>query len=93
MAQQTAVEWFAQQLLSYKNPTNINGTDYISIPINKFEFLEMKAKEMEKEQIEISDEEIEKAIIDQDVVKQEGYCHCFLEGAKWYREKLNNKNE
>ena len=48
----TAVEWFAQQLLSYKNPTNINGTDYISIPINKVEFLETKAKQMEKEQQE-----------------------------------------
>lgn len=42
-------------------------------------------------QTEISDEEIEKAIIDQDVVKQEGYCHCFLEGAKWYREQLKSK--
>lgn len=47
----TAVEWFAQQLLSYKNPTNINGTDYISIPVNKLEFLEIKSKEMEKENI------------------------------------------
>ena len=42
-------------------------------------------------QTEISDEEIEKAIIHQDVVKQEGYCHCFLEGAKWYREQLKKK--
>ena len=50
-----------------------------------------KVKQMEKEQIEISDEEIEKAIIDQDIVKQEGYCHCFLEGAKWYREQLKKK--
>ena len=48
---QTAVEWLSKQILSYKNPTNINGTDYISIPINKLEFLEMKAKQMEKEQI------------------------------------------
>ena len=48
---QTAVEWLSKQILSYKNPTNINGIDYISIPINKLEFLEMKAKQMEKEQI------------------------------------------
>ena len=46
----TSVEWFAQQLLSYKSQTNINGTDYILIPINKVEFLETKAKQMEKEQ-------------------------------------------
>ncbi len=50
MAQQTAVEWLAQQVLSYKSPTNINGTDYILIPINKVELLKTKAKAMEKEQ-------------------------------------------
>lgn len=51
MAQQTAVEWLAQQVLSYKSPTNINGTDYILIPINKVELLKTKAKQMEKEQM------------------------------------------
>lgn len=59
MPQQTAVEWFAKEILSYKNPTNISGTDYILIPINKVDFLETKAKQMEKDQVEISDEEIE----------------------------------
>ena len=49
--QQTAVEWFANEVLYYKNPTNINGTDYILIPINKIEHLKEQAKEMEKEQI------------------------------------------
>lgn len=48
---QTAVEWFAKQVLGYKSPTNINGTDYISIPTNKIEFLQEQAKEMEKNQI------------------------------------------
>jgi hypothetical protein len=47
----TAVEWFANKVLLYKNPTNINGTDYIVIPINKIEHLQEKAKEMAKEQI------------------------------------------
>ena len=46
---QTAVEWLADNVLSYKNPTNINGTDYILIPINKVEYLRGQAKEMEKE--------------------------------------------
>ena len=46
---QTAVEWFSDNVLSYKNPTNINGTDYILIPINKVEYLKEQAKEMEKE--------------------------------------------
>jgi len=47
----TAVEWLAKQVLEYKNPTNVNGTDYVLIPINKIEFLQAEAKEMEKEQI------------------------------------------
>jgi len=46
---QTAVEWLADNVLSYKHPTNINGTDYILIPINKVEYLTGQAKEMEKE--------------------------------------------
>jgi len=47
----SAVEWFADNVLSYKHPTNINGTDYILIPINKVEYLTGQAKEMEKKQI------------------------------------------
>ena len=50
MEQQTAVEQFADNVLSYKNPTNINGTDYILIPINKVEYLKQQAKQMEREQ-------------------------------------------
>ena len=52
MEQQTAVEQFADNVLSYKNPTNINGTDYILIPINKVEYLKQQAKQMEREQKE-----------------------------------------
>jgi len=48
---QTAVEWFSEKVLSYKHSTNINGTDYIMIPINKVEHLKDQAKEMEKEQM------------------------------------------
>ena len=49
---QTAVEWLSDNVLSYKHPTNINGTDYILIPINKVEYLKEQAKGMEKEQNE-----------------------------------------
>ncbi len=55
---QSAVEWFAKQVLEYKNPTNVNGTDYVLIPINKIEFLQVKAKEIEKEQRGYSEEEV-----------------------------------
>lgn len=45
----SAVEWLADNVLSYKHPTNINGTDYILIPINKVEYLTGQAKEMEND--------------------------------------------
>ena len=51
MEQQTAVEQFADNVLSYKNPTNINGTDYILIPINKVEYLKQQALQMERERM------------------------------------------
>ena len=51
MSKKTAVEQFAAEVLKYKNPTNLNGTDYVMIPINKLEYLKEQAKEMEKEQI------------------------------------------
>ena len=45
-----------------------------------------KAKEMEKQQMIISDEEIEKAA-------EENTCYMddFIKGAKWYREQLKSR--
>lgn len=40
-----------------------------------------------------SDEDIEESIIEQDVVRQQGYCHCFLDGAKWMKEQILNQNK
>jgi hypothetical protein len=51
MSEKTAVEQFAAEVLKYKNPTNLNGTDYVMIPINKLEYLREQAKEIEKEQM------------------------------------------
>ena len=48
---ESAVEWYTKQILEYKSPANINGTDYILIPVNKVDFLQEQSKEMEKEQI------------------------------------------
>ena len=50
MSEKTAVEQFAAEVLKYKNPTNLNGTDYVMIPINKLEYLIEQAKEIEKGQ-------------------------------------------
>ena len=46
----TAVEFIVEQVLAYKSPTNVNGTDYILIPVDKIDFLKEQSKEMEKEQ-------------------------------------------
>ena len=40
-----------------------------------------------------SDEEIERAMIDKDIVRQQGYCHCFLEGAIWMKNRILNQNK
>ena len=40
-----------------------------------------------------SDEEIEAKVIEQDIVRQQGYCHCFIEGAKWMKEQILNQNK
>ena len=48
----------------------------------------LKAIEMEKEQIIISDEEIEKASYDQAT-----FAPSFIAGAKWYHEQLMKNNK
>jgi hypothetical protein len=53
---ESAVEWYTKQILEYKSPTNVNGTDYILIPVNKVDFLQEQAKEMEKQQSYTYDE-------------------------------------
>jgi hypothetical protein len=68
---QTAIEWLIEQCPRIET-------------IVASSVLE-QAKEMEKQQIEISDEEIEKA------VKNPMHdAYDFREGAKWYREQLKN---
>jgi hypothetical protein len=69
---QTAIEWLIEQCPRIET-------------IVASSVLE-QAKEMEKQQIEISDEEIEKA------VKNPMHdAYSFREGAKWYRQQIKNK--
>ena len=69
----TAVEWCTKQILEYKNPTNINGTDYILIPVDKIEFLQEQAKEMEKEQIKDSYCDGRLSVINKQIISAEKY--------------------
>ena len=86
MVQQTAVEWLAEQ--------------YKKCGVLTEERLK-KAKQMEKEQTEISDEEIWKEANnsanknsindDYDLGVFKGQLSGFFDGAKWYREQLKQR--
>jgi len=77
----TAVNWMIEELI--KKHVGKVGNEYVEI----FE----KAKEMEEQQTEISDEEIEKAARDYDNGDIYGPPLVnFEQGAFWYREKLKS---
>ena len=76
MSKQTGLDWFLDYLI--KQPY------YTEIP----SFVIIVAKQMEKEQTEISDEEIERISIQFDSYSSKLF---FQLGAKWYREQLKKK--
>jgi hypothetical protein len=52
-----------------------------------------KAKEMEKQQMIISDEDIEKEANENSINYKQRYMssRSFIDGAKWYREQLKSR--
>jgi hypothetical protein len=79
---QTAIEWLVEQFnLDYNGENELSPSEFIK-----------QAKEMEKQQTEISDEEIEKAALDYDnsVIYGPPLVH-FEQGAFWYREQLKSR--
>ena len=80
----TSIEWLQHKL------NNIKPTEFCSIETIK-EWVE-QAKEMHKQEMEISDEEIEKAALDYDngVIYGPPLVH-FEQGAFWYREQLKQR--
>ena len=74
----TAVEWLEEMLKEYKY-LNKNADHYFE-----------QAKQMEKDKIEISDEEIEK-IAKEHVLYNESKRNWVVEGMKLYREQLKRK--
>ena len=87
MTQQTAVDFIKEQL-SKNEDIRWRGSDIDSIY--------KQAKQMEKEQTVISDEEIEK-LADEFALKYytsgvtEDEVSAFVTGMKWYREQLKKK--
>ena len=82
MKQQTAVEWLIEKLNEPQYPEDI--PKFIN-----------QAKEMERHQMPITDEEIYDGIIKHCKIPHERICaeiNAMVEGAKWYREQLKNKD-
>ena len=78
----TAVKWLEEQIIkegNYKQKKML---------MELFE----QAKQIEKEYIEISDDEIEKSMRRYNITDF-GQMAAYITGVKWYREKLKNKNE
>lgn len=44
----TPMQQLFLKLREYKHPTNLNGTDYVFIPLNKIDYLETNSLEAEK---------------------------------------------
>jgi len=65
---QTAVEWLLSELEKYNHPT---------------EAMILYAKKLEQDQMEVPNEEIEKASYDQAT-----FTPSFIAGAKWYRKQI-----
>jgi hypothetical protein len=81
-SKQTAIEWIQDKLPSI----------FINDDNGFYRKLFEQAKAMEKEQIEISDEEIEKWAKEQSKIEPTGAEEFGrIMGAKWYREELKKK--
>jgi hypothetical protein len=75
----TAVEWLIDELSKPQYPHDLRK-------------ICNQALEMEKQQMEISDEEIEKAAKEY-IIKfnLDVQFYTFIDGAKWYREQLKQR--
>ena len=86
LKKQTAVEWFIDKTIE---SGHLCVTDTPS-DMNELGKLIDQAKQMEREKIEISDEEIEK-IAKEHVLYNESKRNWVVEGMKLYREQLKRK--
>jgi hypothetical protein len=46
--QQTAVDWFAENILTFKQGDTINNIEYIIIQVSEVEYLKEQSKEVER---------------------------------------------
>ena len=87
MAEQTAVDYLIKQISEILGPFKTEGmTDLLLVDAIQ------KAKQMEKEQTEISDEEIEKSMRRYNITDF-GQMAAYVVGAKWMKEQILNQNK
>ena len=82
----TSIEWLIEEMIS-------KGFFKETVTLTDIDHLQYKAEEMYNKEVEISDEEIEKAARDYDnsVIYGPPLLH-FEQGAFWYREQLKSKS-
>jgi stress response protein SCP2 len=87
----TSIEWLDEQLQEYVIAVDhVANTMVIQISFEEYIDLKRQAKEMHKQEMEISDEEIEKSMRRYNITDF-GQMAAYVTGAKWYREKLKQR--
>jgi hypothetical protein len=88
----TAVQWFIEQLEQKGDAWENVSIRRIQISVDVSEYLELKrqAKQMEKEQRQLSEEEMDMTAKEY-VLYNDQKRDWVIEGMKLYREKLKNK--
>jgi predicted oxidoreductase len=88
--QQTAVEWFLDQLIEHR----IIIVDKTTYQVKyKHEILLEQAKEMEKEQKRIKLPSHYEILDKADEEDDKGKHYAFIRGAKWMRDKIQEDND
>lgn len=90
--QQTAVQWFIEKLEQKGDAWENVSIRRIQISIDTSDYLKLirQAKEMEKEQRQLSEEEMDMTAKEY-VLYNDQKRDWVIEGMKLYREKLKNK--
>ena len=90
-----SIEWLIEEMLS-------KGFFKESVTLTNIDHLQYKAEEMHEQEIEISDEEIDNAVVKEyenvgdeklfpNHTDKDIWMNGFYDGARWYREQLKQR--
>ena len=91
----TSIEWLIEEMIS-------KGFFKESVTLTNIDHLQYKSEEMHKQEIEISDEEIDNAVVKEyenvgdeklfpNHTDKDIWMNGFYDGARWYREQLKQR--